>query len=60
MKITKELIEKLKEYNAMIKTAYIKKLNFYKLIDKDTDNLSSEDIKNALEIDRKKNRLLVQ
>ena len=54
MKITKELIEKLKEYNAMIKTAYIKKINFDKLINKDTDNLSSEDIKNALEIDRKK------
>lgn len=51
MKITKELIEKLKEYGSTIEIASIEKINFNKLINKDTDNLSSEDIKNALKLD---------
>ena len=59
MKITKELIEELKECNMRMEITFIKRLNFDKLIDKDTDNLSSEDIQNALELDRKKNCLLV-
>lgn len=51
MKITKELIEKLKEYDSTIEIASVEKINFNKLINKDTDNLSSEDIKNALKLD---------
>lgn len=51
MKITKELIEKIKERNAIIEIKSIEKINFDKLINKDTDNLSSEDIKNALKLD---------
>lgn len=51
MKITKELIEKIKERNAIIEIKSVEKINFDKLINKDTDNLSSEDIKNALKLD---------
>lgn len=51
MKITEELIEKLKEYGSTIEIASVEKINFNKLINKDTDNLSSEDIKNALKLD---------
>lgn len=51
MKITKELIEKIKEHNAIIEIKSVEKINFDKFINKDTDNLSSEDIKNALKLD---------